>query len=277
MQSRSLVTYALAVVAALAGCAAWAEPKLAVTPAKQPAHPDQPYRIVYEATWSGAPGAYSVFPPEFDAIEWGAIDLVESRSEVRNGLNVVAHVLDVTPYKIGDYKFPEVRVQYAEPASMVDEEQEEQTSDVPEDLPTLRVAPLDVQVRHDLSLLAGFGAFALVAGGCAGVWMFARRRRKSGGTAEVVVAAADLGSVQDALHRANQRRLDGEFYDFFRELSEAASSLDLAEDEKRVAEKLITRARDIGYGGVRPSDDEMDGALREVQRLLTRRQETESL
>ncbi len=79
------------------------------------AHPGQAFRVVYEVSWDGAADAYAVFPPEFEAVDWGVIRNIESRSEVRDGTNVIVHTVDVIADAPGEHRVPEARIVYVDP------------------------------------------------------------------------------------------------------------------------------------------------------------------
>jgi hypothetical protein len=80
--------------------------------------------------------------------------------------------------------------------------------------------------------------------------------------------------VQGALHAARRQRLDGKFYEFYLELGRAAAALPSEGRPPGLAETLKARAQEVGYKGVRPTDDRMDGDVRDVERALTRYKET---
>ena len=69
---------------------------------------------------------------------------------------------------------------------------------------------------------------------------------------------------------ARQRRVAGQYYAFYGALARAAQAA--KQDGQELAERLHARAQDVGYTGARPTDDEMDSDLRELERLLSRYQ-----
>jgi hypothetical protein len=85
------------------------------------------------------------------------------------------------------------------------------------------------------------------------------------------VAVMDLGAAETALQAARRRRIDGDPYGFYLQLAQAAASLPTTEQGR--VDKLQAAARDIGYRGTPPTEDQMDSDLRAIERDLNRRKE----
>jgi hypothetical protein len=68
--------------------------------------------------------------------------------------------------------------------------------------------------------------------------------------------------------------LDGHFYEYYLELARAVNALPAERKPAGLAETLQGRAQAVGYQGVRPTEDEMDGDFRDVERALTRYKES---
>lgn len=68
------------------------------------------------------------------------------------------------------------------------------------------------------------------------------------------------------MRAAKRLRIEGDYYGFYRELKRAVELG--APGETDVSSLLETRAQDAGYRGVRPPEDQMDGDVRSVERLL---------
>ncbi|NIA15493.1 MAG: hypothetical protein GWP08_15625 [Nitrospiraceae bacterium] len=122
-------------------------------------------------------------------------------------------------------------------------------------------------------IFGGLGA-SLFLGGFG--WWLARRKRRP----EPAAPSSDessLSAVQDSLHRARKHRLDGRFYEYYTALSEAAADLSAKGESCELTAGLRARAQDVGYRGHRPTDDEMDGHFRDVERALARRKEEQEL
>jgi len=103
------------------------------------------------------------------------------------------------------------------------------------------------------------------------VWWLARRsRRPHAAPAAAPRASGDVAAIEQALQRARRCRLDGRFYEFYNELAGAAAALPTHGPEPDLATALRDRAQHAGYTGKRPTDDRMDGDLRDVERALGR-------
>ena len=69
------------------------------------------------------------------------------------------------------------------------------------------------------------------------------------------------------VHEARRHRLDGDWYAFYRALGRAMARLRPEADA--LTRRFEARANEVGYGGIRPTDDELDGAMRDAERALT--------
>jgi hypothetical protein len=78
---------------------------------------------------------------------------------------------------------------------------------------------------------------------------------------------------EEALGCARRHRQEGDFYQFYVGLSRAAGTLPADGHAPELAATLKTRAQETGYRGVRPTDDQMDGDLRDVERAMARHKE----
>jgi hypothetical protein len=78
---------------------------------------------------------------------------------------------------------------------------------------------------------------------------------------------------EEALRCARRRRQEGDFYKFYVELARAAETLEVGGQQPELAATLKERAQETGYRGVRPTDDQMDGDLRDLERAMARHKE----
>jgi len=254
-----------------------AEPELNVVVPDKPARPGNVYRIVYEASWEGSPSDYSILPAEVDAIDWGTATLANVNATVRDGVSIVRQTIEIIPNEPGEFDAPEVRIVYLNPEATAPTENAIPGTD-PSDSsasPSLGADPFTVVVRparFSTWLFGGLGASLLlliVLG-----WWVVRYRRGRRPAQEGTAKAVDVAAVQEALHKARQRRLDGQFYEFYVELSKAAAELVVnGIADQNVATQIKARADEVGYKGLRPTDDQMDGDIGDVERALARLKE----
>jgi hypothetical protein len=80
--------------------------------------------------------------------------------------------------------------------------------------------------------------------------------------------------VAEAVRLARVHRQEGDFYKFYLELARAASALPDPGEPPNLAAALKARAQEAGYKGARPTDDQMDGDLRDLERAVARHKET---
>lgn len=250
-------------------------PELKVIPQKGPAHPHRAFRVVCEVSWAGSPSEFSILPAEADSIDWGAVGVPEVRAFVRDGVNVVSQTLEIVPEKSGEFQSPKIRVRYLIPEATPPAEKPAPGT-VPPDSgasPSLGADPFAIVVRSSTSYVwisGGLGASLLLT--ALGWWSVRHARRPQPPPS---TAGTDLSDVQHAMHAARQHRLDGDFYGYYRELHRTAQAIPLPDDDhaNRVA-TLAARMQEVGYRGVRPTDDQMDGDWRDIERALARYKET---
>jgi len=240
-----------------------------------------PFRVTYEVSWPGDAGLYRVLPAEFDVPGWGTLTLTSSRAFVRDGLNIVAQTLEAVASEAGTVAMPSVRIGYLTPATAPAQPARE--GDSPPSPPSgnddnrhvLEADGFSVEVAPSraglLAVIALCGA-GVIAAAVIGYAFWARRRGR--GVEETVVEeTSDWRTVEDALASAQRRRIEGKYYEFYCELSQAASLLPAAEGVSELRSALATRTKEVGYRGIRPQDDEMDGDMRAVQRAIRRDKE----
>jgi hypothetical protein len=247
-----------------------AEPELSVTRDEGPARLGQVYRVRCEVSWVGDAAAYAVLPAKFDAIDWGTMTVADVHGRVADGKNIVTQTIEIVPSKKGEQKVPEISITYLNPEATPPAEKADSRT-APTDSsasPSLRAEPFTMEVRPARIFFwnsGGLGASLLlltvIGWRVAAHW---RRKRQpisvSGGS-----SAPDLNSIQSILHLARQHRLDGKFYEYYQVLARAAEPAD-----SQLASRLKSLAQEVGYRGSRPTDDDLDGDFRAVERALAR-------
>lgn len=249
---------------------AWSEPTLERIESGDPAHPGQPHDIVLEMTWPEAPEAYTILPAEFSEPEWGTMELVRTEGFSRDGQNVVRQIIQVTADEPGEYTVPEIRVSFMNPEAMTPAETTAEATTPPDRsaYPTLRIAsfPLSVQPSGRMTWIsAGLGVLLLLAIVC--VVVLARRNKAA--PESMPEPGVSLDDIQTTLHVARKHRLDGNYYGFYADLGRAAELIADRGGDGNLAGVLNAQAQHVGYGGHRPTEDEMDGHFRDVERALT--------
>lgn len=246
-----------------------AEPELSVTRDEGPARLGQVYTIRCEVSWAGDAGSCAVLPAKFDAIDWGTMTVADVHGRVADGMNIVTQTIEIVPVKTGEHKVPELSITYLNPEATPPAEKADSRT-APTDSsasPSLRAEPftMDVVPARTFWNSGGLGASLLlltvIGWRVAAHW---RRKRRPisvcGGP-----AGPALDSVQSTLHIARQHRLDGKFYEYYQALARAAEPVD-----SQLAFRLKAYAQDVGYRGSRPTDDDLDGDFRAVERAVAR-------
>ena len=111
------------------------------------------------------------------------------------------------------------------------------------------------------------GALGVAGGALLALFLYKRRRVGESGQEEDVV-----GVSRELLHDARRCRLDGDLYPCYQSLLKTAEALQTVNiDAKGVADTIRARIPAVGFQGVRPTDDEMDGLFRDIERIIARR------
>lgn len=212
-----------------------------------------PALIAYSVSWPDdeAPGV--VLPPELPEVSWGRAWVAESRATSPRQVVVTVAVEADAP---GRHEFPAPRIRVAaadaEVSGMLDTARS--TTLAAAAVPVAFSAPWAV-ARWQM----GAGLLGLIAALAAALWWRQRRQVASGHEA--------LGAAEAAralLHDARRQRLDGDFYAYYKALARAAALAGAS----RLGAQLDEKTQSVGYRGVRPADEDMDGDLRAVERAL---------
>lgn len=257
MQFKSQMLLFTAMV--LASGTGWPGPPVLQDESAQVAgRPGEMLRIHYTAEWTGSPADWLVLPPESPLVTWASIHGPVLHTRADGDTQRVICEFTLIPREEGAFEWPGIEIPVAavpEDAQVLEQEPELWLSAGP-----VRVT---VRARSYWRWLAGAaGGFLAMLG--AGAWWYRRRRRNA---APGAPEPSPAEQARMGLHEARRRRLDGDWYGFYLELGRALGQLDAAAGEK--ARHFEERAREVGYGGIRPSEDEMDGALRDAERALT--------
>lgn len=260
------------IVCALVAFPALASPRLELRLPEHAPRAESPFRIALAVTWDGGPGAFVILPPEIP--ESAGLTLRHGPSETRaraDGAEVL-HWIEAQANEAGTFTIPAFRVAFAAPEDL--EASVRGVADAPAPAHAYRELvseSAELRVRPPLGPLLRYGG---IAGGlCALVLLaaalIARTRRRR--AANPMRSPAD--SVREALHLARQRRLDGDYYAFYRELSRGMELVAHDQETRSLLIRLRTRTQEVGYKGVTPADSELDGDLRDVERAFARRKE----
>ncbi len=248
-----------------------ADPSVEVTMGRQPAAPGKPFPVTIEISWQGAADDYLVFPPEIPSIDWGSAELTKTETFSEGDRFTVAHRIEFTPWGPGEYETPEITIAFSSPKELQSPPTAGNPGSPPgpDAPPTLRASPQSLSVYPDRTsawTVGGLGALLLLLLPVG--WGLARRfrrRRPPADTAPEAVAAS-IEEAASALAEARRHRVHGSFYEYYLCLARCAHAC--GAQAASLSERLERRAREIGYGGLRPPDVELDADLRDVERAL---------
>jgi hypothetical protein len=231
--------------------AAIAEPLFEAAPEIVRVYDGVPFILEYTLRWTGEADDYQVAPLTLAPFDWGNARLLDMRASGAGSEHWVVQLVEVLANAPGNVEFPALAIRLAP------------KSEVSAPL-ILHAEPVTVSVRPDHRLYWGGGLLAGLALIVVAVWVFWRRKQ---GVADTIAPTPEQ-KAQAALHLARRSRLDGRFYEFYLALAEAAKAMAGREATEDLETALRRHAQAVGYQGIRPSDDEMDSALRDVERLL---------
>ena len=215
----------------------------------------KPFEIQYAVRWEGEPDAYLVEPLVADASEdWDVVQLARDTAFRNGDLNEHVFSVQLQSNEPGPREVPGMTVAYFMP---VGDEESPAKEILYTDAFTLDIAePVDRRI-------AVLAAVAVTLTGLAGLALWRSRRR---GTPVTVSGPRD-DSFAGALHSARAHRLDGDYYAFYQELTRAAAHLSPGEESKALRQRLSEQAKAVGFQARMPTPDELDGDLRDLERL----------
>lgn len=221
--------------------------------------PGAPAQLTVSFSQSEAAGA----PPGIVAPEWGTLPVgltatiqsIEAESAASGTESRI--VIGLTAQEAGEYAIPSFQI-----ALLGQSEGPFET-----DAFSLKVRAANTE--QWMAVLAGL--VVLLVGGA----VYLRQRRGARATT-AALGQTRADRIAAKLHEARRYRLDGNFYAYYQALSDAAAWCDTAPDED-LAAKLRERTRQVGYQGLRPSDDELDSVMREVERASRRVNEEQTV
>ena len=256
-----------------------AAPELKVTSDKGPWNPGRHYKVICEISWSGNAGDYTILPAEPGKMDWATITAAHAESTVRNGVQAVTQTIDLVPTKTGEFTVPEIRVSYLNPETTSPAEKATPGTTPSESSasPSLRSDPFTIVVRPARTLFwisGGLGASLLLI--FVG-WAIVRYRGKRSPTNKKEYGTvhskhegsseADVARAQNLVRDARVKQMNGDFYGFYLALAQAATAVP---ENASLAQTFEKRGQDVGYKGMRPTQDMMDGDLRDIERALAR-------
>jgi hypothetical protein len=262
------------VVAVCIGLAAGAgygsEPVIEVTGPSSPCVVHKPFVVECRVQWEGPADAYVVLPAEWDAVDWGAVRVISTETWGEGDTHGVTERLEVIAERAGSFELGPIRIPYAAKAAggsnVLGADQEPATFVKSEPITVVIVAKAPL----GWPIWAGIGAGVVLALAVSGALVFEARRRRG----PMGPAVTPQEEIQSGLHDARRQRLDGDYYAFYVQLERALARLETLNagdaETQTLRQSIKRRMEDTGYRGVRPSDDQMDGDIKDVERAVKR-------
>ncbi len=251
------------------------EPSLEVIVPERDPRVGEPYTVSYQVSWLGNARDFAVMPLEFESVEWGDATVRQAVSELRGDTLSVTQSLEVIPREAGNFDWPVVTIGYPNPEAATPKENEtpEANPSDPRVYPTLRAQSLPILVRSPQNapwISGGLGAFLVFS-----IFMaFLVYTRRSRAIAVPESALTNEPTVEEVLHIARRHWLDGQYYEYFTTLIRAAESVG-KNSHSDLLKRLKSRAHEVGFGGAHPTEDELEGVFRDVQRAVSGSSDTE--
>lgn len=245
----------------------------AVAPTKPVAK--APFRVTYELTWIGGLESLGVIPAEPAAVVWGTARLTEAKSYPAADGQRLQYTVEYVAAKDGEVTVPPLALSYVLNPPLEERPKVVAGSDAQPKADPAAVEPISIEapgftvtVHKALSpvlVYGGAGAVVVVLGAVVAVLVTRRKRSVRG------AAPAEGTTLESLVNAARQHRLDGKFYEYYRELARASTLLAPSIAAKKLRETLEHHAEQVGYGALQPTEDDLEGALRDLERAVRAR------
>ncbi|HOV32208.1 MAG TPA: BatD family protein [Candidatus Hydrogenedens sp.] len=243
---------------------------ISINPVEKHIYTNRTFQVLVKVNKDKGENPYCFFPPEF---EMKSDDLsldVKKMTTNETKDNVSLEVLiEGIAKKAGDFEIGPIKIPYTLTSEGFESEfVKDNTRVLPTaywDIPAVQVKVEDEQwAKYRRYSLLGGSIFCIIIISCVSWLWYAKRRPQQTVSSEP--------TSRESLHEARKYRLDGNYYEYFRTLYGVAEKiygrkkqLELANLMKRIKEKM----NEVGYKGVKPTEAEMDGFWKEVEKYLS--------
>jgi hypothetical protein len=230
--------------------------------------------VTLELSWQGDPAEYLALAPSLDLGEWAKVTGIESTAFAEEGTSTVRHTITFVPRELGEFTSPDISLHYLARADIPVPPEVESSEEliatntaVEPDITglyeVLEAGTFTVRVLEpsDYTLnLLGIAAILLAMFGSA--FVFYRRN------ALQIAASTDVidSTVPAFIHEARKQRLDEDYYAFYQSLMRGADLLHEADTRHELHRRFKDLAMAVGYKGAKVTEDDLDGAIRELER-----------
>jgi hypothetical protein len=236
-------------------------PSLSVEKPSQAVHVGSSFEVICSVTWAGEPDEYLVLPAELNTLDWATMRVTSLQTEIAEGAPFIKQTIKITPNRVGTFSVPNIRIPYLLGATLPAGAEPNTLALVVE---SFEVTVLEENSNSSLVLaviVCSLGALLLL-----GIF-FARRNRGE----QLAEGLSPLEVVQHDLHAAKRHRLDGNYYAFYQDLARVVTRMnDGTAIEAQLLETMQRRAQEVGFQGVKLTEDEIDGDQRDIERAVVR-------
>lgn len=248
---------------AVVACAA---PTLSVVQDSREAILNEPYTLAFELSWQGNPDEYVAIPPSLTLDSWAEVSEISTSSSVDGDQSTLRHTVTLIPHELGEFSTPTLELAYLAKADIPVATPEDADADAeaaPEPLyAMLNVDPLTVRVNEPSdAMIHILGIVTLCLAMFGSAFVFYRRNAIQIATTSQPIAQ----TVPSYIHDARKHRLDEDHYAFFQSLAGGAGLLHNSEEKRLLKKRFSDLAMAVGYKGAKVTEDELDGALRELE------------
>jgi hypothetical protein len=258
---RWVVALAAIVLAPWLAVQAQDAPKLTVEPPKGAVRAGEPFEVGVTASWSGDSARFKVLPGDLVNPAWG--EAAWDRVEARKTADGVAHTFyaKFTATEPGEFVVPVLRLKYTD-ASQKAEANAPTSQSLQSDSISVTVS---ADYRWAYPYIAGGVVLLGLAVSLGSIWYGSRKKQAS----DAPDPLAPWRTVEDSLHNARRHRLDGDFYAYYREQLRIVQFVG-GEVKSEFGTKLKKQVEAVGFQGYTPTEDEIEGSMKDLERALAR-------
>jgi len=243
---------------------------ISINPVEKHIYTNQKFQVLVQVNKDRVENPYCFFSPEFEVKSDDLSLDIKKMATYETKDNVALEVLiEGTASKAGDYEIGPIKIPYTLTYEGFESEfVRDNTRILPTsywDVPAIQIKVEGEQwVKYRRYSLLGGGVFCIIIISCL-FWLWYAKKKS-----QQVVSSEP--SSREFLHEARKHRLDGNYYEYFHTLHGVAEKIygrkrqpELANLMKRIKEKM----NEVGYKGVKPTEAEMDGFWKEVEKYLS--------
>lgn len=236
-------------------------PKAAIEPPKGTVRVGESFEVGVSVSWTGDSSRFKVSPGDLTNPAWGEAAWIRVEARKTADQTVQTFVAQFLATEPGTFAIPSLRLTY------VDANQKPSETGPPSN--QLQVDGFDQKVNPDYRWAYPYMALGVVVAGLgvsfASIW-YGRRKSQAANAPDPL---APWRTVEESLHNARRHRLDGDFYSYYREQLRIVQFVG-GEVKSEFDTRLKKMVERVGYQGHKPTEDEIEGSMKDLERALAR-------